>query len=119
MRIGIESTATIVINGMQDVNSQGQAASLSLRAAYQAAWCRYLTAVRRWQSLQNESPLDGTSLQEAERAAVAAEEQYRCARNMLADMMLERGRSAFRAEFHAYPNRPGGGLQQRLIAPCS
>jgi hypothetical protein len=74
---------------MREVNPQAQTAFLSLRAAYQTAWDRYLAEVSRWQSLQTEAPPDGISLGEAERTAGAAEEEYRQARNLLADYMLE------------------------------
>ena len=73
---------------MQEVNSQARTTFVSLKAAYQAAWCHYLMEVSRWQSLQNEPQPHPAALLEAERAADAAEEQYRHARNMLADYML-------------------------------
>jgi hypothetical protein len=88
---------------MQEVNSQARTTFVSLKAAYQAAWCHYLAEVSRWQSLQNERQPHPAALLEAERAADAAEEQYRHARNMLADYMLERvarARAPVLAEFH-------------------
>jgi hypothetical protein len=78
---------------MREVNAQRQAAIVTLRAAYQAAWCHYLAQVGRWQSVQAQPQLNRTTLREAETAVDVAEEQYRHARNTLADSMLERARA--------------------------
>lgn len=85
---------------MREVNAQRRTVIVTLRAAYQAAWCHYLAEVSRWQSLQAEPQLNRTALREAEAAVDAAEEQYRQARNVLADCMLEHAhaRTAIRDE---------------------
>ena len=74
---------------MPSTGQQNPTERKELQAQYRAAWCSLLIAVRHWQSLQAERSPSRVSLREAEAAAHAAEEQYRQARNALADDLLE------------------------------
>ena len=74
---------------MLSTSGQNQTERKELQAQYRAAWCSFLIAVRHWQSQQPEGSPSRVSLREAEAAAHAAEEQYRQARNALADDLLE------------------------------
>lgn len=63
--------------------------SANLLAEYQAAWSRFSLRINEWQSLQADPGADIVGILEAETAARFAEEQYRLARNALAEYLLE------------------------------
>lgn len=74
---------------MKQASTQDGTDLTKLQATYQAAWRRFSIEVSRWQSLQAEVQGNVISIREAEMAARLTEEQYRQARNALADYMLE------------------------------
>jgi hypothetical protein len=74
---------------MRQANLQDEAHLTKLQATYQAAWRRFSVEVRRWQSLQVQVPGNAISIREAKTAANLMEEQYRQARNALAECMLK------------------------------
>jgi hypothetical protein len=78
------------IDEMRDSNRQEGTDLARLRTAYEAAWRRFTVEVTRSQSLQADPNANAISTHEAERAARSAEDQYRQARNALADYILER-----------------------------
>ncbi len=63
--------------------------SANLLAEYQAAWGRFSLRTNEWQSLQADPGADILGILKAETAARFAEEQYRQARNALAEYLLE------------------------------
>ena len=67
---------------MPSTGQQNPTERKELQAQYRAAWSSFLIAVRHWQSQQAERSPSRVSLREAE-------EQYRQARNALADDLLE------------------------------
>lgn len=74
---------------MRSIGRQNQAELSQLQAHYRATWRSLSCAVSHWHTLQTEGPQSMVSLREAEAAAYAVEEQYRQARNALADYLLE------------------------------
>jgi hypothetical protein len=74
---------------MQSTHRHSEVERSKLHANYRAAWRRFLIAVHYWHSLQREEQKSLIRLREAETAAHAAEEQYRQARNLFADYLLE------------------------------
>ena len=89
LKIGILSGALFVRADMLSSQKQKAVKRSELHANYRVAWLRFAGEVHRWHDLQKEEQADLVRLCEAETAAHAAEEQYRQARNLFADHLLE------------------------------
>lgn len=74
---------------MQQATVHRAAEFARLQTAYRAAWQRFSAAIRQRQWLQADTSADAAGIREAEALACFEEEQYRRARNELANYMLE------------------------------
>jgi hypothetical protein len=60
-----------------------------LHAVYEVAWRHFSAAVSQWQALESELPAEPLNSREAETAVHLAQQQYRQARNALAEYTLD------------------------------
>jgi hypothetical protein len=86
MQIGIKPVPKIVTRGMRSQTIESNTEFAELRQAYELAWQRFSAAVAARQALSSEASAEALT-REAETAVCLAQQDYRQARNALAERL--------------------------------